>query len=74
MTELTISRTAAVPQQIMAYVAGLLQSVAANWRRAQRAQRLAETYLYMSDEALLAQGMSREAVTASIRSVFTDAD
>lgn len=74
MTDLTISRTAAVPQQLAARVAGLLRSVAASWRRARRAQRLAETYLYMSDETLLAHGKTREAVTASISSVFTETD
>lgn len=74
MTDLTINRTAAVPQQLATYAARFLQSAAANWRRARRAQQLAETYLYMSDEALLAHGTTREAVTASIGSVFTDAD
>ena len=74
MSVLTISRTAAAPQQVAASVTGFLGAVAANWRRARKAQRLAETYLYRSDEALLAYGTTREAVTASIRSVFTEVD
>lgn len=74
MADLTISRPFAAPQRGVAPVAEFLQSIGANWRRARRAQRLAETWLYMSDSALLARGTTREAVTESIRSVFDETD
>lgn len=74
MTVLTIARTAPAPQRTAASLLSFVQSIGANWRRARRAQHLAETYLYLSDEALLARGTTREAVTESIRSVLTETD
>lgn len=41
------------------------------WSQAQKAQKFAEKYLSLSDEALAARGTTREAVLDRIRQVVT---
>ncbi len=75
MTELSIVRTAGpAPLRAFAALAEFLQGFADSWHRAHRARYLAETWLMMSDEALVANGTTRAAVTESIRSILTEGD
>lgn len=72
MSSITTSPELSAPKQAVATVLALAGAVVAQWARAQEAQRLAEQYLCLSEEALMARGTTREAVIDRIHRVMTD--
>lgn len=72
MSSISISQELSTPKRAAAMVAAVVGATAAQWTRALEAQRLAEKYLYLNEQALAARGTSRDAVIDRIRRVMTD--
>lgn len=72
MSDFTITRAPGTPRRVLEWLSGAVRATAESWARAREAQRLAETYLSLSDEALAARGTTRAAVTGRITRVLTE--
>ena len=72
MSSITTSPELSASNRAIAKIIAIAGSIASQWARAQEAQRLAEKYLYLSDENLMTSGTTREAVIDRIRRVMTD--
>jgi hypothetical protein len=72
MSSITTSPELSTQKTVAATIIAFFGAIAAQWARAQEAQRLAEKYLCLSEQALMERGTNREAVIDRIRGVMTD--
>lgn len=72
MSSITTSPELSASTRATAKIIAIAGSIASQWARAQEARRLAEKYLYLSDEDLMTSGTTREVVIGRIRRVMTD--
>ena len=72
MSSVTAEPTESTSKRVIALGFAIIGTVMTEWSRAQKAQKLAEKYLTLSDEALAARGTTREAVIDRIRQVMTE--
>jgi len=71
MSSVTAEPTLSTSKRVVTVGLAVIGKVMTEWSRAQKAQKLAEKYLSLSDEALAARGTSREAVADRIRRIMT---
>lgn len=72
MSSITAEPTLSTSKRVIAVVFAIIGTVMTEWSRAQKAQKLAEKYLSLSDETLAARGTTREAVIDRVRRVMTE--
>lgn len=72
MSSITTSPELSASNRTIAKMFAIAGSIASQWARAQEAQRLAEKYLCLSEQALMERGTTREVVIGRIRRVMTD--
>ena len=72
MSSITATPVLSTPKRVTETVLAIAGTVVTVWSQARVARLLAEEYLSLSDEALMARGTTREAVVDRIRRVMTD--
>lgn len=72
MSSITQTPVLSAPKRVTETVLAIAERFVTIWSQARAARLLAEEFLSLSDEALMARGTTREAVVDRIRRVMTD--